>query len=153
MRLQDDQNENEQQPVDDGVDEHGRQAGLHVHEVHRPLPAGHLQDAAGAQERVQRCGDDRRRPVDHLAVLRRESPLLNNRQRRAAQRRSRAQDYGKFRHTFYNCGSLRRQGASGDMEKYAMLIQRIRKVGGNENEQGIGRRAHYHRPRGDHWAD
>jgi hypothetical protein len=69
MRLQDDQNENEQQPVDDGVDEHGRQAGLHVHEVHRPLPAGHLQDAAGAQERVQRCGDDRRRPVDHLSLL------------------------------------------------------------------------------------
>jgi len=51
MRLQDDEEEHEQQEVDDGVDEHGRQAGLEVHEVDRALPAGHLQDAARAQQR------------------------------------------------------------------------------------------------------
>lgn len=65
MRLQDDEEEHEQQEVDDGVDEHGREAGLHVHEVDGPLPAGHLQDAARAQEREQRRRDDRRRPVPH----------------------------------------------------------------------------------------
>jgi hypothetical protein len=29
------------------VDEHGRQARLQVHDVDRPAPAGHLQDAPG----------------------------------------------------------------------------------------------------------
>ena len=62
MRAEED---HEQQEVDDGVDEHGRQAGLEVHEVDRALPAGHLQDAARAQQREQRRGDDRRRPVPH----------------------------------------------------------------------------------------
>lgn len=65
MRLQDDEEEHEQQEVDDGVDEHGRQAGLEVHEVDRAMPAGHLQDAARAQQREQRRRDDRRRPVPH----------------------------------------------------------------------------------------
>lgn len=65
MRLQDDEEEHEQQEVDDGVDEHGREAGLHVHEVDGPVPAGHLQDAARAQQREQRRRDDRRRPVIH----------------------------------------------------------------------------------------
>lgn len=65
MRLQDDEEEHEQQEVDDGVDEHGRQAGLQVHDVDRPLPTWHLQDAARAQQREQRRRDDRRRPVPH----------------------------------------------------------------------------------------
>jgi hypothetical protein len=67
VRLQDDEEEHEQQGVDDDVDEHGREAGLHVHEVDGAVPVGHLQHAARAQEREQRRGDDRRRPVPHRA--------------------------------------------------------------------------------------
>uniref|UniRef100_A0A0D9V7T4 Uncharacterized protein n=1 Tax=Leersia perrieri TaxID=77586 RepID=A0A0D9V7T4_9ORYZ len=66
MSLQDDDEQHEQQAVDDSMDNDGRTARLHVHEVHRAVPAGHLQDASRAQQREQRRRDDRRRPILHL---------------------------------------------------------------------------------------
>jgi len=92
MRLQDDEEEHEQQEVDDGMDEHGREAGLHVHEVDGPLPAGHLQDAARAQEREQRRRDDRQRPVPHRCCVgtaplnwQAEQPSRQSRRRRTGE--------------------------------------------------------------------
>lgn len=82
MRLQDDEEEHEQQEVDDGMDEHGREAGLHVHEVDGAVPAGHLQDAARAQEREQRRRDDRRRPVPHRCPCAEQSRQLASRKSR-----------------------------------------------------------------------
>jgi hypothetical protein len=104
MRLQDDQKENEQQPVDNGVDEHGREAGLHVHEVHWPGICRMPPEDRSANSAVAMIAGAQSIISHYCAVLRRESSLLNG-QRRPRQRRSRAQDYGKFRHTFYNCGS------------------------------------------------
>lgn len=109
VRLQDDEEEHEQQEVDDGVDEHGREAGLHVHEVDGAVPAGHLQHAARAQEREQRRGDDRRRPVPHrggcagtvppavLCAQRASSSQAQEREKRTSgrQRQAGGTDYGR----------------------------------------------------------
>lgn len=111
VRPQDDEEEHEQQEVDDGVDEHGREAGLHVHEVDGAVPAGHLQHAARAQEREQRRGDDRRRPVPHRrGCAGTAPPAVRNGQAAAKRRRGRSEPVeGKGRQSLGQVhGCLRR---------------------------------------------
>jgi hypothetical protein len=111
VRLQDDEEEHEQQEVDDGVDEHGREA---VHEVDGAVPAGHLQHAARAQEREQRRGDDRRRPVPHRL------PAVLNGQAAAKHRRGRSEPVeGKGRQSLGQVhGCLRRARYYGSGTDY-----------------------------------
>ena len=141
MRLQDDEEEHEQQEVDDGMDEHGREAGLHVHEVDGPLPAGHLQDAARAQEREQRRRDDRRRPVPHRCCAVQARPCSIGKQKE--------QEREKFTSGRQVTGSgtqVHRHGTEGDTEDNALGYRKM------EGKHGIGHRAHYGCRRGNQWT-
>jgi hypothetical protein len=134
VRLQDDEEEHEQQEVDDGVDEHGREAGLHVHEVDGAVPAGHLQHAARAQEREQRRGDDRRRPVPHRGGCAGTAPPAVL----CAQRASSSQAQEREKRT----SGRQRQAVTVPGARMLKTRTVLQTVSSAEGKHGIGHRVH-----------